>query len=121
YIRENYPFTELSIYRIDWDSIKDHKFLSMEQAISNPAKVREFFRNTGIEKFQEVVIAYGPREPVILIPLRYILDYPLKNLFDQEWGACFIIGANRDKYGMIKLVKECFVEVDCDEGLVTKS
>lgn len=118
HIRNNYPFTEFSIYRIDWETINNYKKLLWEQAVDNPKNVKQFLENTCLNQFKEVVVAYGPREPVIIISLKYLFDYPLKNLFDSEWGACFIIGAKRDKYGIIRLIKECFVEVDCGECLM---
>jgi hypothetical protein len=119
YIHDNYPFTELSIYRINWEAVINYKRLSWEKAINSSTNVKEFLENTCLNQFKEVVIAYGPREPVIVVSLKYICNHPLENLFDSEWGACFIIGAKRDKYGIIRLVKECFIEVDCGDYLTT--
>lgn len=117
YIRNNYPFTELSIYRIDWETVRNYKSLPWKQAINSSKNIKEFLEHTCLSQFKEVVIAYGPREPVIIVSLKYICNYPLENLFDHEWEACFIIGAKRDQYGIIRLVKESFVEVDCGDCL----
>ncbi len=114
---DNYPFTEFSSYRIDWDNVKNYKRVSWNRAIVAPKHVREFLENTCLNKFKEVAIAYGPKEPTILVSLEYICDSFLETFFEDTWGACFIIGAKRNKYGIVTLINECFVEVACGEYL----
>ena len=79
--------------------------------------LREFLESTCISKYKEVAIAYGPKEPILLISLEYICDHNIKSFFEDTWGACFIIGAKRTKYGIVTLINECFVEVACGEYL----
>lgn len=114
---DNYPFTEFSGYRIDWDNVKNYKMASWGRLIVAAKHLREFLENTCINKFKEVAIAYGPREPILLISLEYICDHNIQIFFEDNWGACFIIGIKRNKYGIIELIKECFVEVACGEYL----
>jgi len=117
FITNSYQFTEFSVYRIDWDSVKNYKRVSWNRAIIAPKHVKEFLKNTCLNKFKEVAIAYGPKEPIILISLEYICDRFLQAFFEDNWGACFIIGAKRDKYGIVNLIHECFVEVSCGDYL----
>ena len=116
---DNYPFTEFSAYRIDWDNIKNYKRVSWGRLIVASKHLREFLESTCISKYKEVAIAYGPKEPILLISLEYICDHNIKSFFEDTWGACFIIGAKRNKYGIVTLINECFVEVACGEYLTT--
>lgn len=113
----NYPFTEFSAYRIDWDNVKNYKRASWGRLIVSYKHVKEFLTNTCINEFKEVAIAYGRNEPILLISLEYIYDCNIKVFFEENWGACFIIGAKRNKYGIVTLINESFVEVACGEYL----
>ena len=116
---DNYPFTEFSAYRIDWDNVENYKRVSWGRLIVASKHLREFLESTCISKYKEVAIAYGPKEPILLISLEYICDHNIKSFFEDTWGACFIIGAKRNKYGFVTLINECFLEVACGEYLTT--
>jgi hypothetical protein len=49
--------------------------------------------------------------------LECFCSQPLKELFADDWGACFLIGATRNKYGIVELHNEYFVEVTCGDYL----
>ena len=117
YLWDNYPFTDLSIYRVDWETVKDFKRLSWPAIMESPEKLKEFLEDSYLSQFKEIAIAYGAWEPTILLSFDYFVRQPITELFNDNWGACFIVGVKRDKNGNVKLYYECFAEVDCGECL----
>jgi hypothetical protein len=113
----NYPLTEFSKYRIDWDAVKHYKRLEWEKAIASPNHVKEFLKSTCLNQFEEIAIGYGPREPIILMTLECFCSQSLEELFADDWGACFLVGTTRNKYGIVELHNEYFVEVTCGDYL----
>jgi len=106
---EAYPWLGFSD-KIDWEAVKKpYKRFSWQEATVE--ETTTFLKTTCLGRFKEVCIVYGAKQPGLVLGFADACEN-LEQLVAFGWATRCIVGVERDKYGLIKLNHECFVEVD---------
>ena len=107
---DHYPWLPVTGYGIDWEKVtKPYQRLWWKTA--SVEETTEFLKKTCMSKFQEVCIIYGAHQPGLLVSFEYACK-ELENLTVFGWATRCMVGARRNKYGIVELDYECFVEID---------
>lgn len=114
YLCAQYPWVGFSD-RIDWDKVKK-PFLRLDWQHANEEETTFFLKTTCLNNCDMIGIIYGAREKGLIVSFNYLCDH-LENLVLFGWRTHFIVGARKNKYGIIELMYDCFVEVDFSDWL----
>ena len=117
FVSANYPWVPVTAYHIDWWKVSSEcKRLAWYEA--SDEEIKKFLHTTCISQFKEVCMVYSYREPGLLVTL----DFACYNLWPLTYhsnGTRFMVGVKRNAYGIVELVNDCFVEIDCSDWLTT--
>ena len=108
YLCDNYPWFPITGYSIDWSKVTHpHTRLRWDEA--DDEKTFQFLQTTRLRNYKEICFVYGAEEPGLLVDI----DFAFKNIndliiFGIDTG--FMVGVMRDKYGVIRMINDCFVE-----------
>lgn len=115
YLCDQYPWLPVTAYSIDWKKVtKQYKRFWWNTA--DIEETTEFLKKTCMNKFQEVCIVYGAHQPGLVISFDYACR-ELENLTIFGWAVRFMVGVKKNKYGIVELEHECFVEIDFSDWL----
>ena len=118
YLCAGYPWVGFSD-RIDWEEVtKPYKRFSWREATVE--ETTAFLKTTCLGNFNEICIVYGARQPGLVLKFHDACEN-LEELVIFEWRTEFLVGVERDQYGLIKLNHECFVEIDTVHWLTASS
>jgi hypothetical protein len=108
YLCDNYPWMPITGYSIDWSKVSHpHSRLRWQEA--DAERTLQFLQTTCLCNYKEICFVYGAKQPGLLVDI----DFAFQNLNDLIiFGIAtrFMVGVKRDKYGIIQLIHNCFVE-----------
>lgn len=117
YLCAEYPW--LYSGKIDWDNVQpSYKRFRWDNVDEEATTI--FLKQTCLVNFNEVCIVYGAKQPGLIVTFEYACK-ELENLTIFGWSTRFVVGVERDKYGIISLANKCFVEVDFADWLTASS
>lgn len=119
YLCDYYPWVPVTAYSIDWGKVKKpHQRFSWKTA--SVEETTEFLKKTCMNKFKEVCIVYGAHQPGLIVSFDYACK-ELENLAIFGLATRFMVGIKRNKFGIVELDYECFVEIDGIHWLTASS
>ena len=116
YISAEYPWHEINLYRIDWDKAGEYKRLNWRE--SSEAEDIMFFKKSCLHSFEDVAVVFGKTEPGLLMKFDAVSKH-LEDLSVHVPLTFFMVGAQKDKYGIISLEHKCFIEMDMTKRWLT--
>lgn len=108
FVTAQYPWDIGYADLIDWDATPGYKQIKNVQLFSIEAQ--KFIRESCVAKYEYLAIFYGYAEPGVVGKFDDIVNNLSTLSFHTPWVNC-LVGAIKNKYGVIELVNSDFVEV----------
>lgn len=110
YISNSYPWMPVTASKIDWKKVS-RPYKRFAWVNCTDEETQTFLESTCIDAFDEFCIVYGARQPGLLVSREFAYkNFPILTIFG--WTIRFVVGVTQNKYGLIELNHNCFIEVD---------
>ena len=114
YLCKEYPWVPYSD-KIDWIKVeKPYKRFRWDNATVE--ETTNFLKTTCMKSFKEVCIIYGAKQPGIIVSFEYACK-ELEHLTIFGWATRCMVGVKRNKYNLVELDYNSFVEIDFADWL----